>query len=99
SKPATPARKGARALKSWLPNLPQAARAAAEALDALVRAKKFPALPQTCDLSSYGFDTVTNKLEGASDPRYVGLASDGSGNMHLLDTKTGRVLGWEHEAG
>lgn len=48
---------------------------------------------------TYGFDCVRNEMAGTTDERYVGLSADGSGNMHLLDTTTGRVLGYEHEEG
>ncbi|MCY1054423.1 hypothetical protein [Nannocystis sp. SCPEA4] len=88
----------ARPLEQWIDRLSEAHRAAARAFDALVRSGRFPWLGQRFDVSgSYGFDCVRNGLAGAADDRYVGLSSDGSGNMHLLDTTTGRVLGWEHE--
>ena len=88
-----------RTLKSFIGRVPESQRAAVEAFDALVRGKRFPALLRCFDVSSYGFDCVKNELYGAADARYVGLSSDGSGNMHLLDTETGQVLGYEHEEG
>jgi hypothetical protein len=91
---------GARPLAQWIDALPEAHRPAARAFDALVRSGKFPWLGLRFDVSgTYGFDCVRNELAGASDERYVGLSADGSGNMHLLDTTTGRVLGYEHEEG
>ena len=83
--------------EDWIQKLPAAHRPAAMSFDALVRGGKFPALPVAMDLSTYGFDCAGENLPGAADPRYVGLSSDGSGNMHLLDTESGEVLGWEHE--
>jgi hypothetical protein len=88
-----------RRLTSWIGNLPEGQNQTATAFDGLVRSKRFPALLRCFDVSSYGFDCVENDLYGANDPRYVGLSSDGSGNMHLLCTMTGRVLGYEHEGG
>lgn len=79
-------------------SLPEAHRAAAIALDALAQGGKFPE-STTCDFRAYGFDTVKNELYGATDARYVGLASDGSGSYQFLDVVTGAVLSYEHEEG
>ncbi|AKU94091.1 Thioredoxin [Labilithrix luteola] len=87
----------ARAKKAFA-RLPKEHQAAAKALDALARGKKFPSLVTT-SLDAYGFDTVKNELYGATDDRYFGLAYDGMGNMQFLDLKTGKVLGYEHEEG
>ncbi|MDC0716098.1 hypothetical protein [Nannocystis bainbridge] len=88
-----------RPLAQWIDRLPEGHRAAARAFDALVRSGRFPWLGQRFDVSgTYGFDCVKQGLAGAADERYVGLSADGSGNMHLLDTTTGRVLGYEHES-
>lgn len=84
--------------KKVFARLPAEQQAAAKALDALARGKKFPSLV-TASLEGYGFDTVTNELYGATDDRYFGLAYDGMGNMQFLDLKTGKVLGYETDEG
>jgi hypothetical protein len=78
--------------------LPEPHRAAVVALDALAQGGKLPE-STTCNFTAYGFDTVKNELYGATDARYVGLASDESGSYQFLDVVTGAVLSYEHEGG
>lgn len=78
--------------------LPEPHRAAATALDALVKAGKVPYMGST-SFEAYGFDPVKNDLYGAADARYFGLAYEGMGNMQFLDLETGEIQGYEHEEG
>jgi hypothetical protein len=69
----------------------------ARGLLAALRSKKLPVMGVALDLSTFGFDASAEALPGASDKKYVGIASDGSGNMYLLDTTTGKVIPYAHE--
>lgn len=80
-----------------LVELPAANRASAQAFDRLVRAKKVPFMG-SFDLTGYGFDCVENRLEGAADPKFFGLAYDGNADLWLLDVSTGEVVRYEHES-
>lgn len=72
---------------------------AAVALASAVRKKQLPVLGIAIDFSSVGFDCAREALDGAADARYVGVGSDGSGDMYLLDTTTGKVHVYLHEEG
>lgn len=80
-----------------LVTLPEPHRASALALDRLVRSQRLPAMGLTFDLGTWGFDCTAQGLRGAEDPRWMGLCSDGSGDMLLLDTTTGSVVPYAHE--
>lgn len=87
-----------RPLESWIGLLPEAHRPSVRAFDALVRGGRFPALGQHFDVATgYGFDAVKNTLDGVDGERWVGLSADESGDMHLLDITTGRVVTWAHD--
>ena len=60
-------------------------------LDALLAAHKLPYLGTACNFESYGFDPVAEGLYGAEDPSYIGVASDGFGDLYFLNRKTGEV--------
>jgi hypothetical protein len=86
-----------RASKTWLANLKAEHRDAAAAFAKIVESGAFPFLGVAMDVNTFGFDTADLRGD-AANPRYVGLSSDGSGNMHLLDLETGNVVGYEHES-
>ncbi|GEN10690.1 hypothetical protein SAMN05443572_112260 [Myxococcus fulvus] len=68
-------------------------------LDDVVKGGGVPVMTVAFDFSSYGFDAKKEELYGAAEDRYVGIASDGSGEMFLLDTDTGKVVRYAHEEG
>jgi hypothetical protein len=72
---------------------------AGRALDAVVTGGGVPSMTIAFDFDSYGFDCKKEELHGAADDRYVGIASDGSGEMFLLDVTTGEVVRYAHEEG
>ncbi|RKH14791.1 SMI1/KNR4 family protein [Corallococcus sp. CA053C] len=72
---------------------------AGRALDDAVTGGGVPVMTIAFDFETYGFDCKKNDLYGANDDKYVGIASDGSGEMFLLDTTTGEVVRYAHEEG
>ncbi|MFP2923619.1 SMI1/KNR4 family protein [Pyxidicoccus sp. 3LG] len=72
---------------------------AGRALDDVVTGGGVPSMTMAFDFDSYGFDCKKEELYGASDDKYVGIASDGSGEMFLLDVTTGEVVRYAHEEG
>jgi hypothetical protein len=72
---------------------------AGRALDEVVKGGGVPSMTLAFDFSSYGFDCKKEELYGATDDKYVGIASDGSGEMFLLDVTTGEVVRYAHEEG
>ncbi|MCP3059018.1 SMI1/KNR4 family protein [Myxococcus sp. K38C18041901] len=72
---------------------------AGKVLDDVVKGGGVPTMTLAFDFSSYGFDCKKEKLHGAAEAKYVGIASDGSGEMFLLDTSTGKVVRYAHEEG
>jgi hypothetical protein len=69
------------------------------ALDDVVTGCGVPSMTLAFDFGSYGFDCKKEDLYGANDDKYVGIASDGSGEMFLLDVSTGEVVRYAHEEG
>ncbi|MFE8605541.1 SMI1/KNR4 family protein [Archangium violaceum] len=69
------------------------------ALDKVVKDGGVPSMTTAFDFDSYGFDCEKEELYGAADDKYVGIASDGSGEMFLLDVTTGEVVRYAHEEG
>ena len=49
------------------------------------------------DFADFGIDCKSYKLDGVADPAYVIVGCDGSGDMYLLDTRTGKVHIYRHE--
>ncbi|NRD67474.1 SMI1/KNR4 family protein [Corallococcus exiguus] len=72
---------------------------AGRALDEVVTGGGVPSMTLAFDFDSYGFDCKKEDLAGANDDKYVGIASDGSGEMFLLDVTTGAVVRYAHEEG
>ncbi|PTL85001.1 SMI1/KNR4 family protein [Vitiosangium sp. GDMCC 1.1324] len=72
---------------------------AGRALDDAVTGGGVPSMTVAFDFDSYGFDCKKEELYGANDDKYVGIASDGSGEMFLLDVTTGEVVRYAHEEG
>ncbi|RKH25386.1 SMI1/KNR4 family protein [Corallococcus praedator] len=72
---------------------------AGRALDAVVMSGGVPSMTLAFDFDSYGFDCKKEELFGANDDKFVGIASDGSGEMFLLDVTTGAVVRYAHEEG
>lgn len=72
---------------------------AGRVLDDAVTAGRVPSMTLAFDFGSYGFDCAKEGLYGANDDKYVGLASDGSGEIFLLDVSTGEVVRYAHEEG
>ncbi|MFP2905458.1 SMI1/KNR4 family protein [Pyxidicoccus sp. 3LFB2] len=72
---------------------------AGRALDDVVTGGGVPEMTLAFDFGSYGFDCKQENLYGANDDKYVGIASDGSGEMFLLDVTTGEVVRYAHEEG
>ncbi|WP_244239348.1 SMI1/KNR4 family protein [Corallococcus carmarthensis] len=66
-------------------------------LDEVVTGGGVPVMTLAFDFGSYGFDCKKEELSGANDDKYVGIASDGSGEMFLLDVTTGEVVRYAHE--
>lgn len=60
-------------------------------LDALLDANKLPYLGTACNFESYRFDPVAEGLYGVEDPKYVGIASDGFGDLYFLNRETGEI--------
>ncbi|MCY1058211.1 SMI1/KNR4 family protein [Nannocystis sp. SCPEA4] len=70
---------------------------AAKAIEAALRKKQLPEMGIVLDMSDFGPDCKQLELDGLADPAYVVVGSDGSGDMYLLDTRTGKVHIYRHE--
>lgn len=70
---------------------------AAKALETAVRKKQLPIMGIVLDCSYFGPDCA--ELAGITNPAYVVVGADGSGDMYLLDTGTGQVHIYRHEEG
>lgn len=74
-----------------------ASNPAAKALETALRKQQLPALGIVLDFADFGIDCKQYKLDGLADPAYVIIGCDGSGDMYVLDTRTGKVHIYRHE--